>query len=180
MRLVAFDIETTDLKALMGRILCASFYEIGSDAEPYTFRADTAPWKSKDPIDDSKLCVALRDELEKYNAVITWNGKMFDVPFLNARLARAGERLYKPQFHIDAMYYARGTSLRIGSSRLVNVQKFFDLGESKTEISWEQWQRAAGGNRAAMDEVVVHCEQDVKVLAQAYWRLLPQIANVHR
>lgn len=181
MKIVAFDIETTDLKALMGRILCASFYEIGvPDAVPYTMRADERPYKGKDRIDDRALCVALRDELEKYNAVVTWNGKLFDVPFLNARLAKAGERPFKAQFHIDAMYYARGVGLRIGSSKLVNVQKFFGLGEEKTEISWEQWQRAAGGDRAAMDEVVHHCEQDVKVLAQAYWRLLPQIANVHR
>jgi uncharacterized protein YprB with RNaseH-like and TPR domain len=193
MRVCAFDIETTDLKALMGRILCASFYAIvdpkiterlTSTWKPkaYTYRLDKKPWKLQDRINDSALCVALRDEIETYNCVVTWNGKMFDIPFLNARLMQAGERPCRPQFHLDLMYRARaGTAgLRIGSSKLVNVQKFFGFDEEKTEISWEQWQRAAAFDTEAMDDVVVHCEKDVEVLGEAYWTLLPLVANLHR
>jgi len=182
MRIVAWDLETTDLKALMGRILCSSFYPIvdGVKTKPYTFRIDRKPWKSDDPIDDSALADAIRDELHKYNLIVTWNGKLFDLAFLNARLLKAGRARCTPQFHFDAMYQARGCQLRIGSSKLDNVQKFFDLAEEKTPITWENWNRAALGDKKAMADVVKHCEQDVEVLALAYWKLLPMVANLHR
>lgn len=189
MRIAAFDIETTNLRAMMGRILCASFFPIYNAApnelrvapKPYTFRGDRPQYRDlDDAINDIELCKALRDELETYNMVVTWNGKQFDIPFLNARLAKAGERVFKPQFHLDLMYYAGGCSMRIGSRKLVNVQKYLGLDDAKSEISWEQWQRAAALNRTAMNEVVYHCEQDVVVLAQAYQKMLPFVANIHR
>lgn len=184
MRIVAWDIETTDLKALMGRILCCSFFPVAdptvSERKPKTVRIDRKPWKRTDPIDDGALCVAIRDELEKYNCIVTWNGKMFDLPFLNARLLKAGEREVRHQFHLDLMYYAGGISLRVGSRKLVNVQKFFKLADEKTDIEWEMWNRAALGDKKAMKIIVEHCEQDVKVLEQAYWKLLPMVRNLHR
>lgn len=179
MRIAMMDLETTNLAALMGTVLCGCVKPLGE--EPKTYRRDVGRYRvSGDPIDDSKLVVAIRDELENYNMVVTWNGKGFDKPFLNARLAYHGERPWQPQFHLDMMYYAAGGSTRIGSRKLVNVQKFFGLGESKTEITWNDWQRAATLNTDAMNEVAHHCAQDVKVLEEAYWKLLPFVANIHR
>lgn len=173
------DTESTDLKAMMGRILCASFVTL--DGKPYTFRADMAPWKSKDPIDDSRLCVAIRDELEKFNLIVGWNSKLHDIPLLNARLSKVGERPYHCQnFHLDAMWYAGGSSQKIGSRKLDNVAKFYGLNDQKTEITWDDWQRAGAGDVKAMKTVVHHCEQDVKVLRAAYWKLLPFVMSLHR
>lgn len=177
----------------MGRILCGSFQEITPPGtppkRPYTFRGDQAPWANAmpsrwhtdpDSISDGKLCVALRNELERYNMIVTWNGKLFDVPLLNARLLKIGERPVRVQFHFDAMWYAGGSSNRIGSRKLANVQKFLDLPESKTPITWEDWQRAGMGNTKSFNKVVEHCEQDVKILSLAYWRFLPNVSTIHR
>src|SRR5439155_21264863 len=103
MRIVAFDCETTNLSGLMGRILCASFYRIvdGKSTKPYTFRLDSPKYAGHSKIDDNKLCVAIRDELEKYHLIVGWNSRLFDVAFLNARLAKAEERPLHPQFHLD-------------------------------------------------------------------------------
>lgn len=184
MRIVAWDLETTDLKALMGRTLCCSFQEIvPSEYEQtgqLTFRSDEVPWKSEDPIHDRELVVAIRNELAQYNTIVGWNSKMFDLPFLNARLRYYGEAPLKPQFHLDLMYFARGNSLRIGSSKLDNVQRFFQTPTPKTPITWEHWQRAAIGDATSMDEVVTHCEADVKALSEIYWELLPMVANLHK
>lgn len=180
MKIVAFDLETTNLTAIMGRVLCGSFLNIvdGVKTKPRTLRLDQLA--KKDRMDDRKLVCAIRDELENAHMIVGWNSKMFDVPFLNARLVFHGERIYKPQMHLDLMYYSKGTSARIGSSKLLNSQKFFRLKEAKTDISWENWNRAALGERPAMDDVVLHCEKDVVVLAEVYWRLLPFVANIHR
>ena len=182
MRIVAFDLETSDLKALMGRIFCCSFMPIvdGVATKPYTFHLHESRFKGASKIDDSKLCVAIREELEKYNMIVGWNSKLFDLPLLNARLAKHGTHPCRPQFHADIMWYAGGSSMRIGSRKLVNVQKYFKLGEEKTDIDWEQWQAVATGDAKAMKVVVEHCEADVKVLAEAYWKLLPYISTIHR
>lgn len=178
MRIVMWDLETTDLKALMGRILCCSFKPLGG--ETYTFRGDEKPWKGKSRIDDSRLCVAIRDELEKYDLVVGHNSRLFDHPMLDARLAKAGERPFRKHLILDTRWYLNSASMKIGSAKLENAQKFFDLSEAKTPISWEKWQLASMGDRQAMDEVVDHCEQDVKVLEGVYEKVLPFVATIHR
>lgn len=183
MKIVAFDIETTSLEASLGRILCASFQPVwnnGERAEPYTFRGDSKKFKRKDPLNDMALCEAIRDELEKYHCIVTWNGKLFDVPFLQARLLKHEKRRFHPHLHADMMWYAGGNSNRIGSKRLATVQEYLSLESSKTPLDRETWQRAAAFHKESFDKVVEHCEADVKVLEEAYWRLLPAVANLHK
>lgn len=180
MRVVGFDLECTHLSGMIGRILCCSFKDIAPDhkGKLRTFRADKAPYKQKDIIDDGKLAVAIRDELEKYEVIVGHNSKLFDVKFLNARLLKVGERPLKPIWHIDTMWIVR-SKFRI-SSKLDNVQQFLGLPDAKTPISWDQWARGAAFNGTAMNDIVTHCEQDVKVLEQAYWKLLPSIARLEK
>ena len=182
MRTAAFDIETTDLKAMMGIVLCGAFQPIVpteyGTVEPYTIHL-TTELGVKNPNPDRDLAVMLRDEIESYDMIVTWNGKMFDVPFLNARLLKHGESPVRPRFHLDLMYKAGYSANRIGSKKLVNVQKFLDLHESKTDIDWDVWKMAIMGSDEALAQVIEHCEQDVKVLAEVYWRLLPYVKNLH-
>lgn len=182
MRICFWDLETTNLSALMGRIVTSAFLEWDADSnkEAYVFRCDDTKFRGRSKIDDGKLALATRDELEKYDLICGHNIRNFDIPFLNARLAKAGHRPLNKHFIIDTMYYVGGISMRIGSRKLVNVQKFFNLGEAKTEIDWECWQEAALGEKDAMEEVVVHNIQDVKVLRELYPIILPLVANIHR
>lgn len=187
MRIVAFDLETTDLKANFGTILCASFLEIvppgyylhgAGRPKPYTFVVNTSDHLEPNP--DESIAVRIRENLEAYNCIVSWNGKMFDAPFLNARLLYHHARPVRPQFHLDLMYYAGYSFNRIGSKRLASVQQFLGLEDEKTPLLWDVWKRAARGDEEAMAEVVHHCEVDVKVLAEAYWRLIPYVRNLHR
>lgn len=171
---VGFDLECTDLKGNIGRILCASFKPIGK--EPYTFHALDKRFKRRDVHDDSALAVAIREELETYDVLVGWNSRLFDVKFLNARLIRAGEVVKKNQFHVDGMWNWR-TKIRAWSG-LNAVQQHIlpEREQTKTAIRWEQWQRALGWDRKlredAMDEIVLHCEIDVDVLEDVYRRLV--------
>lgn len=181
MRIVAIDLETTDLKAMMGVLLCGSFQPIippeYDQPEAYTLFDSDPDLKDANP--DKELAVGLRDEIEKYDCIVTWNGKMFDIPFLNARLLKHHERPVRVKFHFDAMYQAGYSANRIGSKKLVNVQKFLDCTEAKTDIVWDVWKLAIKGDDEALAQVIEHCEQDVKVLAEVYWRLLPYLKNLH-
>ena len=188
MKILGFDLETTNLSGLMGRVLCASFIPIteeGKLGKVTTIRGDHHDYRNEEnPIDDSELVWEIRERLDAANLIVSWNGKLFDVPFLNARLGKAGYKPTTAQMHLDLMYYAGGTSQRIGSRKLVNVQKFYDVPESKIDLNWETWQLASAGfgnaSRKAMSEVALHCEQDVKVLSQLYWKLIPHVRNIHR
>lgn len=179
LRMAFFDIETTNLGAIMGRMLCWSI----ADNWGNVTTARHTDFDQETPLDDRGVCVALRDELERYDIVVGWNSKLFDISFLNARLLRWGERpCRQDMIHNDPMYKARqgGYSARIGSSKLDNVARFFRTKEQKTEINWDTWSLAAMGDDKALDEVVTHCEADVLVLRLVWNHLKPLIKTYHR
>ena len=143
MKVLFYDTESTDLSASWGRILCASFCGLEGDA--YTFRADRKKYAGSTLIDDSKLVVAIRDELESADLIVGWNSILHDQPLLNARLAVAGERslLLGEKYgtwHLDLMWYAGGQSMKIGGRRLDTVAKFFKAPNQKTPLDGEAWQ----------------------------------------
>ena len=186
MRIAAFDIETTNLTALMGGLLCVSFKPIAISEEftreseickPYTLRLDDRKYKGSDWEDDSKLVDGVLRELETYDIIQSWNGKLFDIKFLKAKCLEYGLRPPHLRWHLDSMWTVRN-GMRIGSSKLVNVQKFLGLEEEKTQIAWKDWRRAARGVHEALDIVVDHCERDVEVTATCYWRLLPYVKQL--
>ena len=183
MKIAAFDIETTDLKAGIGHMLCASICPIVDNksgrSKPYSYWLAEEDFKIDSTI-DKDLAYNIREELNKYNCIVTWNGKMFDVPFLNARLMKHGLDPFHPQFHLDAMYYAGGISMRIGSRKLASVQQFFDIKEKKIPLEWAEWRKASRGDDEAMKKVIKHCELDTIVLCKAYWKLLPLVSKLHR
>lgn len=175
---VMYDIEATHLKANVGRILCCSFYPLGG--EVYTLQGLEPRFKMQDVYDDSKLAVAIRDELEKYDIIVGWNSTAFDTKFINARAARVGNRIKRQQYQVDAMWSWR-TKMAAWSS-LQHVSAFLETEDHKTPIAWAQWMRALGWNaklrEAAMREITTHCEADVRVLGEVYQAMVK--ANVIR
>lgn len=175
MKVLFFDTESTDLSASWGRMLCASFVTLSG--EVYTLRGDKRPHDlpssghakflpGEETVDDSKLVIAIRDELESADIISGWYSTLHDIPLLNARLAIAGARPYQGKTwpagsHLDLIWYAGGSSMKIGSKKLDNVAKFLELPNQKTPLDGKTWQRAATGDRAAMNLVVEHCEADV-------------------
>jgi uncharacterized protein YprB with RNaseH-like and TPR domain len=175
LRVTFWDIEATNLDAGFGRLLCCSFIDLDSD-EVETFRVDTKPWKGKGKIDDSKLAEAIRARLHASDIVVGWYSSQYDKRFVNARLAKHGLpplRLTKENgtVHIDAMYAS--SPMKIGSRRLDNISRFFDSPNRKTALDPDTWAAAAAGDRAALDEIVVHCEADVRVLKDL-WPMVAQ------
>lgn len=198
MKVTFFDTESTDLFASWGRILCCSFVDLFSD-DVTTVRGDQKPYVGRNKVDDSRLVVAIRNELERSDIVVGWNSILHDIPLLNARLGAAGERPVRlgekhGTFHLDLMWYAGGQSMKIGGRRLATVSKFFNVENEKTPLDGETWQLASVGDVDAMDLVVDHCEADVLVTRDVFpylapgvkkiqftlsevWKLLPQIES---
>lgn len=180
MKIVAFDIESSGLSGDWASILCASFCPIQSDGSIGEVKTLSRTIRPKDPADDKALAKKIKEELDKYNIIVTWNGKMFDIPFLNARLLQAGYDAYSAQMHLDVMYFARQGQLRLASSKLDNVSQFFRTKTRKYDVDHETLQASRAGDKKALQEVIKHCEEDVRILSEVYWKLTPLIRNIHR
>ena len=192
MRIAAFDIETTDLNANMGYTLCCSFQQIvppvrfggkwlpNANPTTYTLALDVENMDQFDPDPDRDLVQQIGDEIAEYDLVLGWNSVQFDMSFLNARRMFFGQPPIHAKFHKDLMWMVGQSQNRIGSRRLATVQQYLKIEEQKTGLDWEVWKRAGKGDPEALKEVIRHCEIDVRVLAEAYWRLLPYVRNLHR
>jgi len=168
MRFAYWDIETWDLSAQFGPLVSASVL-IGD--EMVSFRQDDyiRRKKAKDMLDDRQLLLDLRDLLEGQHATAGWYSKGFDIPHVRTRLALHGERILKPQMHLDGIWYYKGwRGLKPMSSKMKHVSKFaVQAGvegiQEKPEVTPEVWMAARTGDKHAIDEVVDRCESDVEI-----------------
>ena len=84
MNFAVLDLECTSLKSDQGFLLCGGILPLGG--KPYVLDLRKIGLTRNRLQIDKKLAVALRDEMEKYDGWITWNGLLFDLPFLDDRL----------------------------------------------------------------------------------------------
>lgn len=166
----AFDIECTSLNGDFGIILCAVIHPQGG--KPITIRGDklVPNWHRKRS-DDSLVAAAIAEELSKYDLLIAHNGVMYDLPFIRTRIAKANVSRDKKDWIaplpklkiIDPVKIAR-MQLRMSSNSLHRVTDFLNC-NSKTEVSGDLWMKAAlDGDKKAMEYIVEHCLEDVKML----------------
>lgn len=158
----AFDLETSSLNADFGIVLCGVV--LPANGEPVVFRGDklNRAWKTRRS-DDRDTVRAIVTELDKYDIWIAHNGAKFDVSFLRTRLARWGLQPLPSKKLLDPVMLARN-KLRMSYNSLEKIADLLGV-NTKTPVRGETWVRAAlDGDREAMDLVVEHCVEDVKVL----------------
>jgi len=88
-RIVAFDIETPNLKADIGFVLCAIVKPLGED--PVVLRLDELRGDSGKPWDDGRLVATLVDILASAHLAYGWNIRRFDIRFLRTRRLLLGQ-----------------------------------------------------------------------------------------
>jgi DNA polymerase III epsilon subunit-like protein len=157
-----FDLETTNLCADFGVILCGVVKP--STAEARVFRSDTLNprWASRRS-DDRHVLKAIVEELSHHDIWIAHNGNKFDVPFLRTRLAKWGLPPLPTKKLIDPLTLARN-KLRMSWNSLEKIATFLNC-NSKTDVEGDIWLKAAlDGNTQAMNKIVTHCIHDVYTL----------------
>ena len=191
MRCYAWDIETTGLNAAFDRMLCASFVEllppesITERPKPVTFRLDKLLHDKDDYTCDAALVNAVVEFMDDVNLICTWNGKLFDVRFLKARMVKHAlkyPRLRRPLnrfFHADLMW-TWSTHMGTRGRRLAMVERFVNTSDRKTPLDEDTWARAALLTPQDMDLVCEHCEADVHTLSEVYWRILPFVGTIQK
>lgn len=165
-----FDIETTfsTEPIVLGAVIADHFGEIRE------FR------RGPDITDDRQLVKAYAEALEEYDIIVSWNGKLFDIPVLQSRLAFHGLPVLRPQMHVDLMYYATGQFNRLGRKSLQNVSEYFEVANQKTPLRIRQWNGAMAGKDDDYEKIMEHCRADVLVLRDVLPHLKRHIRTIHR
>lgn len=160
-----FDLETSDLSADRGIILCGVVKSsIGNKMHIIRSDETNVHWGKGKRGDDSKTVMMITELLEKHDVVVAHNGTRFDLPFLRTRALRWGQKAIKDIKIVDPLSIA-WRKFRLGSNRLGSLQDYFGVGVKKTPLDFSLWMRAINdGDRDAMDQIVHHCIMDVKVL----------------
>ncbi len=173
-----FDLETSNLNADYGIILCGVFLDVNGD-KPIVLRWDKMEEFKKDKASDRELCLKIKDVIESFDIVIGYNSSRFDFNFLKARLLKHGLDILSPVKHID-LYYTVKYKLKLHDAKLDSVAKFLGTKYQKTDVIGEMWVKALVGagtknGKVAMDYIVEHCIYDVFVLKEVFLKLKDMI-----
>lgn len=166
-RIILWDLETTNLSANYGYMLCAS-WKVYGDPKTHLIKISDSPTWKKDPTNDKYVAQKLRDVLITADGWVTHYGSRFDEPYLNSRLLMHNLSPLPPmgKSHIDTWRIAK-YKLKMNSNRLASVAAFLGL-EEKTPLNGPIWIKAMAGHKPSLQYVYEHCIQDVKVLEQVY------------
>jgi uncharacterized protein YprB with RNaseH-like and TPR domain len=167
-----WDLETTDLNANWGNIICIGYQIEGEAIECLNIKDDRG-WK---PWDDSRLVARFLRVItrEDVGLEVTHNGTLFDIPYLQARMARNGLGVFPVKGHFDT-YFAAKSKLRIRGKSLGSCAEFLGVRFKKTPLSPETWRLAARGDEVALDYIAKHCRADVRVLRAVHDKIAPMM-----
>ena len=136
----------------------------------------------RDPIEEPALLAALAEFLQPCRALVTFNGKGFDVPLLNARYITNGEQSPLASIaHLDLLPLARRLWRPRLPSRALGYLEQHILGLARTEEDVPGWvipslyfSYLRSGDARAMRSVFYHNAMDVLSLAA----LLSHVADL--
>lgn len=171
MRIVAWDLECSSLSADFGMIICCGMRDVDKGkTEVYSIR----DYPEKDPIRAEKLLLKdISKRLLEADVWVAHYGKYFDTVFLNTRLLYHGLPTMPPNFPLIDTWRTSRNQLKLRSNRLVTIQDFLRLKNTKNSILPEQWIRALGGDAKSLRYIEEHCRRDVDVLVDVYHKLKP-------
>jgi hypothetical protein len=115
------------------------------------------------------------DLLEEADAVISYNGKRFDLPKLRGEFILHGLQPPPPVTHIDVWQTTK--SLGYISSKLAFIGPYLKIGKKVDHEGFDLWKKVLAGDEAARARMQKYCMKDVTLLEQVYNRLKPFITN---
>ena len=182
MRLGVFDIETLGLYPKYNPMVLAGVMGVSADGE-CSLRQLFA--ESIGPEEERLLLEALEDELSRFDCILTYNGRYFDIPYVRERAAKLGFSDYPIRpFNIDLLLFLRhysGLREALGSLKQKNVERYMGLAPSREdEISgsdsvmlYKEFEKCTDENKKAAlrEKILLHNHDD---LLQLY-KILPVI-----
>ncbi|HVR21644.1 MAG TPA: ribonuclease H-like domain-containing protein [Polyangiaceae bacterium] len=125
----------------------------------------------RSPADEGVLIDRLREHMERAEALVTYNGKSFDLPLLEARAVMTRRPKLPERPHLDLLHVARRIHrARLGSCRLVTLESEVlgfvrgpDIEGGEIPARYAHFLRT--GDESALTSVVEHNAWDVASMA---------------
>lgn len=126
---------------------------------------------------EKKLLTNLLRRLDSCDAIVTWSGRGFDIPFLTTRLLKHGldPRLVLRKMHLDLNEVVK-SRLRLTFTYLDHVCDFFQVKRDKGPMGLDVphlYVRALEGDGSALKSIRDHCMDDLQATRQVFLKLRP-------
>ena len=125
--------------------------------------------------DDKRIVTSLYNLINQADIIVAYNGRNFDIPYMNQRFLVYGFTPYVP-VHIVDPYETAKSVFRFSSNKMDNLATQLGL-QNKIKTDFSLWKRCMGGETKALNEMLEYNKQDVVVLEEIYCRMLPWIKN---
>jgi DNA polymerase elongation subunit (family B) len=151
-----------------GRVMCFSAKWTDAKGKPTFFSEHTEGHEA--------TISAAHAWLSAADAVVTYNGKRFDIPMLNKEFAKYGLKPPAPYHHID-LFRTVKSKFKLASNKLAHVLEYFKLSKKVDHRGFALWVDCMNGDAKAWKEMEKYNKQDVASLIELYDFLLPWIDN---
>lgn len=163
------DIETTGLSARYGGMVTVVGIYDGKNMKSYI---------------SGENLILLPEEFERYKVLVTFNGALFDLPFLREQFGRWYSNIFANCAHIDLRYVFKRLGMRGGLKAIeknLGVMRPDYLAPLDGYDAVLLWNRYANGEEWALERLIEYNREDVvnlKFLADyAYERLSAQLLS---
>ncbi len=137
-------------------------------------------WVMRDYPEERFMLTALQALCDGFDLVVTFNGKTFDLPLLQARMLmnRMETDALEKMIHADLLHPARRVwKLRLKSCRLSRLEEEIFLSPRENDLPGSEaperfFQFLKTGNFHLLKDVIDHNRQDIVSLARLFYRLL--------
>jgi uncharacterized protein YprB with RNaseH-like and TPR domain len=170
-----FDIEcfTLNFKANSGLVITYAIYT--NEGEIIT---NFITPKELRQVSDERIMRNLCKDLRKFDRIITYYGKRFDMPFVRTRceLYELVFPVYKELIHTD-VYDVIKRKFQFTHNTLQIACRFFNIPAKGHSFQWFHWARAFQGNKESMDWILKHNIEDVECL-KMLWDRVNKYTNI--
>jgi DNA polymerase elongation subunit (family B) len=119
---------------------------------------------------------AVKLAINEADAIITKNGKRFDIPWLNVEFIKNGIMPPAPTTHIDLDDTLK-KNFKFLSRKLDFVGKELKVGRKVKHEGFELWLKVMDGNEAARKRMLRYCGGDVRLTERVFKKIRPFITN---
>ena len=172
-KILIWDLETTDLKSDWGTLLCVGYKWLGQRYGTVLSITDYDGWQN-DMTNDKELVTDFHKILAEADMLVTYYGKMFDLPWLQGKFLEYDLPALPAIPHVD-LYFVGRSNLRLTRRSLDNLAKYLRIGAKKYYVTGDLWKKARVGDPVALDKVRKHCYADIQLTEKLYYKLRPYV-----
>lgn len=125
-------------------------------------------------VDDRELAIAIRELMDKADAIIAHNGDRFDCRKINGRLFAHGLTPPRPYITLDTLKIAR-KFLALDSYKMGDICRFLGIGAKLSTHGVDTWLGCMQGDPKAWAEMRRYSKRDTDLLPLLTERLLPWV-----